>query len=274
MREPFVFRKVNDNFYVIAEMHDVFPAHEKSNPPHTCTLGLVIGQRKAALIDTGTGMGDIAQFVSQFTDLPIIVLNTHGHLDHVGANSLFEKRFLSKKDEPLLAQNKKEDRLGFLKSLYEKSPDMIEYAEKNIVGDATFDYSFIEDGDIVDLGGVQLETLAFPGHTKGSLVFIDRRDQVVFGGDSILFRVLLNIESDALVTDYVKAMDNFLKKTEGIDEIIPGHQWASLHKSDAYELRECAMDIINGAPGNPINFLHRDCRIHEHGKKRICFNPC
>lgn len=272
MNKPYIFKKVNDHFYLIAEMHNVFPKHEKSNPPHTCTMGLVIGEKKAALIDTGAGIGDLKAFVSQLTDKPIIVLNTHAHMDHIGANSLFDISYFSEKDVGLLKDNSKESRLGFLRSVLDGLPDMITYAEQNIIGDAPFRYEFIEDGDVIDLGGVHLEVLAIPGHSKGSLAFIDKRDNVVFGGDSILFRVLLNVEPDASIHDYVNSLDHLLKVTEGIDTIIPGHQWEPLHRSDVLELRECAMEILGGAEGSPITLLDRAGRIHVHGKKRIVFN--
>lgn len=271
MYEPYIFKKINDRFYIIAEMHNVFPANEKSNPLHTCTFGLVIGERKAALIDSGTGIGNLAAFISQFTALPIVVLNTHTHLDHIGADSLFEKIFFSEKDVGLLPLCTKESRLGFLKTVLEGSPDKIKYAEKHIIGDAPFEYGFIEDGDCFDLGGIQLEAIAFPGHTKGSLAFLDRRDGVVFTGDSILFRVLLNLEESTPVPDYIKSMDRFLEKIKGIDVLIPGHQWEPFHKSDALELRECAAEIVNGVPGSPITLLGKSGHIHEHRKKRIVF---
>ena len=49
--QPYVYRKVDDRFYVIAEIHQPFPRDETSNPPHTQQMGLFIGDRRAALID-------------------------------------------------------------------------------------------------------------------------------------------------------------------------------------------------------------------------------
>ncbi len=51
---------------------------------------LVIGKKKALLVDTGLGIKDIKKEVEKITDLPIIVINTHSHFDHVGGNSLFD----------------------------------------------------------------------------------------------------------------------------------------------------------------------------------------
>ena len=50
---------------------------------------LVTGTERAALIDTGMGIGNIQAEVVRLTNLPIVVVNTHTHLDHVGDNHRF-----------------------------------------------------------------------------------------------------------------------------------------------------------------------------------------
>jgi len=50
---------------------------------------LVIGKKRAIIIDTGTGIGDLKQVVSELTDLPVSVVNTHTHWDHIGNNYQF-----------------------------------------------------------------------------------------------------------------------------------------------------------------------------------------
>jgi len=51
---------------------------------------LAIGNEKGVLIDTGTGLGDLKRLVGELTDLPVSVINTHTHWDHIGANSQFD----------------------------------------------------------------------------------------------------------------------------------------------------------------------------------------
>lgn len=50
---------------------------------------LVEGEKKALLIDALTGVGSLKAFVRELTDLPVEVVNTHGHLDHCGADFEF-----------------------------------------------------------------------------------------------------------------------------------------------------------------------------------------
>ena len=56
----------------------------------TVNTYLVIGQEQAALVDSGTGVGDIRKVVSSLTSLSCEVLSTHHHWDHVGGSRLFD----------------------------------------------------------------------------------------------------------------------------------------------------------------------------------------
>ncbi|MCR4607053.1 MAG: MBL fold metallo-hydrolase, partial [Oscillospiraceae bacterium] len=57
-----------------------------------CTL--IIGSRSALLADTGIGFGNIAKAVENFTDLPVIAVNTHEHLDHSMGGRFFDKVYM------------------------------------------------------------------------------------------------------------------------------------------------------------------------------------
>jgi glyoxylase-like metal-dependent hydrolase (beta-lactamase superfamily II) len=66
---------------------------------------LVLGREKALLFDTMTGLGDLKAQVRELTDLPLTVVNSHGHFDHVGGNWQFECVYLSRIDWPLMEMN-------------------------------------------------------------------------------------------------------------------------------------------------------------------------
>ena len=52
---------------------------------------LILGERGAVMFDTGLGIGDIKRVVLALTSLPIVVLNSHTHDDHVGDNWEFSE---------------------------------------------------------------------------------------------------------------------------------------------------------------------------------------
>ena len=76
-------------FEVYKPVPGVFAIYE----PHQAeeTIGyLIVGQKRALLFDTGMGIGDIKKITAELTKLPIIVLNSHTHDDHVGGNWEFD----------------------------------------------------------------------------------------------------------------------------------------------------------------------------------------
>src|SRR5258706_6075323 len=47
---------------------------------------LILGDDRALLFDTGLGVGKISAVVIRLTTLPVTVINSHTHFDHVGGN--------------------------------------------------------------------------------------------------------------------------------------------------------------------------------------------
>ena len=50
---------------------------------------MILGKEKALLFDTGNGIGKIRAVVNGLTSLPVLVLNSHTHFDHIGGNAEF-----------------------------------------------------------------------------------------------------------------------------------------------------------------------------------------
>ncbi len=266
--QPYVYRKISDRLYIIAEIHQPFPRDEVTNPPHTQQIGLLIGDKQAAVIDTGLGLADLRKFVLQFTDLPVIVLSTHGHLDHVGANQLFDMSYIGKGDEATMLGSKRADRLKGYAEFMSGNTAMIEFAGKSMVDDKPFKYGFVKDGDKIDLGGIEIEVIGFPGHTPGSVAYVERQHKVAFTGDSMLFRVLLNDRTK--LAQWADSVRNFAAKTQGIDTIINGHQWEPFHRSDIDEELALASAIQNRTITGTRKFLlFADRTIYTLGSKRI-----
>jgi glyoxylase-like metal-dependent hydrolase (beta-lactamase superfamily II) len=129
---------------------------------------LVKGAKKYALIDSGMGRGALKVYLSQFTGgLPIEVVFTHNHGDHIGQADEFIRESVEQIGEA--------DRPGLEQLLKGRGiPD--EVIAKNVVS--------AHDGDRIDLGDRSLVIYAAPGHTPGSLVVFDEQAGNLFTGDS------------------------------------------------------------------------------------------
>jgi hypothetical protein len=64
---------------------------------------LILGEKRALLFDTGLGVGRISATVARLTPLPVTVINSHTHFDHVGGNAEFQE--IWNRDLPYTRQN-------------------------------------------------------------------------------------------------------------------------------------------------------------------------
>ena len=66
---------------------------------------LIEGSEKALLIDGLAGVGSLKAFVRELTDLPVTLVNTHGHVDHIGADFEYGEVYIDPADIALLYEH-------------------------------------------------------------------------------------------------------------------------------------------------------------------------
>lgn len=171
-------------FEVYEPATGVFAIYE----PHQSeeTIGyLITGENRAVLFDTGMGISDIKKVVTELTKLPIVVLNSHTHDDHVGGNWEFDTIYGM--DTDFTRQNARGSR----------DDAQAEIAPGEICGTlpAGFDAKsyqtlpwkimrYMHDGETIELGGRMIEVIATPGHTPDAISLLDRANGLLFTGDT------------------------------------------------------------------------------------------
>ncbi len=65
---------------------------------------LLCGGEKALLIDTCFGYRGFAETVKSLTGLPVVVANTHAHLDHIGGNHFFDELWYHEADKDIFPE--------------------------------------------------------------------------------------------------------------------------------------------------------------------------
>jgi glyoxylase-like metal-dependent hydrolase (beta-lactamase superfamily II) len=148
---------------------------------------LVEGDERAALLDSGSGIGFVRPLVEKLTDKPVVVLLTHGHVDHAMGASEFppENVYINKEDAYIY--NGEHGTYEFRKAglfLMEEGADEV-VPEEDFTPLVPIDaYNDLKEGDKFDLGGISIEMFACPGHTKGSLVMLIPEERTVLLGDA------------------------------------------------------------------------------------------
>ena len=171
------------------------------------TCYLVCGQEKAMVIDTVNGMEDLHAVIRTLSDLPLIVVNTHGHGDHIFGNAFFQEAFLHPADRPLAAEH-----FAMFQEEYDKQ------------GLKPCPFRDAAVGQVFDLGGLELEVVSLAGHTAGSIGLMDRQDRILFSGDGLIPHCWMQLKESLPVAALRRSIAD-LKAAHGheIDYVLSGH---------------------------------------------------
>ena len=193
-RDWFVTREIAPRTWLICE-----PGH--------VSCWLLAGSDRAVLIDSGLGVSSIADAAHSLVSVPISVVNTHHHFDHVGGNADFEVRMSHAAGAKLVAsrpnprvlsayQNSVDSTVDLAmesarlhRELYGTAPpeDTLKPLPRPLVG-ATRPVAathLLEDGERIDLGDRSLTALHAPGHSPDSLFVVDEQLGIAAVGDSV-----------------------------------------------------------------------------------------
>jgi glyoxylase-like metal-dependent hydrolase (beta-lactamase superfamily II) len=233
---------------------------------------LVLGENKAAIIDTGNGIGDIKSLVERLTKLPIIVVNTHTHGDHIGGNyqfdeiAVFESGF--SQDRSLKGQTK--DQMGnYLGEdmVWKPLPD---YFDADTWRISPFRVStWLKDGDKINLGGIVLEILHTPGHSPDSICILDRKNRVFWTGDSFYPAPIYIYSPTTNLDQFIKSFSKMVDYMPFYDWVMPSHNEPKVEKNLIKECYEAASKIKEGTAGEYIEGFASGIRVHRYDYDRF-----
>ena len=177
---------VQDDWFEVYRIRDgIYAIYEPGHFQEVISY-LVLGREKALLIDTGLGIGDIRSVVRQLTRLPVEVMNTHSHFDHIGGNHQFETVYIL--NHPTAVR-----RLQLGASHQELAGEVTPGANAKPYP-AGFDperytippcrFGTVEEGHIFDLGGRKLWVIYTPGHSDDSVMLAEDEEKLLFTGDT------------------------------------------------------------------------------------------
>ena len=186
---------------------------------------LVEGDDHAALIDSGTGIGDLRAQVEKLTTRPVVVLNTHGHWDHIGGDHRFDQVGIHAAEadrlrHPQVAQAAER----FLRNLQQEggaTPPETRFDEFQVEPmEPTF---LLEQGQVIDLGDRQLQVWHTPGHSPGSVCFIDEAERLLFCGDIMYEGAILLHLAGGDPALMLQSYEVLAEMAWDINLVMPGH---------------------------------------------------
>lgn len=219
---------------------------------------LLIGTEKALLIDTAYGFTDVPAAIRQITDLPLIVVNTHGHMDHMHGNHLYPQVHISRDDREVFLRHSDPEYLMGL---------MEEIARENKLPQFLLKLPMLRVKDTVhcepstsvplpeqmyfELGRRKVSIPKTPGHTIGSITLLDEKNKWAFSGDTTCQAgVLLQFPESASVQTFRSSVVSLKELVQDgrITTFFPAHQQTPLGTDilDVY-ISNCDR-ILNGPP--------------------------
>ncbi|MBQ7850331.1 MAG: MBL fold metallo-hydrolase [Clostridia bacterium] len=212
------------------------------------TCFLIAGRDKALLVDTANGYEDLAEIVRSLTSLPVVVVNTHGHGDHILGNAYFGEAWMHPADFALY-----EMFAGYAREQLER------------LGLGLCPLKPLSIGQVFDLGGVQLEVVDLKGHTEGSVGLLDKAGRILYTGDGLNTHLWMQLDHSLPVS---VLLDTFLKLKEehgaDFDHIAHGHAKELRGREVLDWMIAGCEDILAGRTENdlPYEYFGGVCRQH------------
>jgi len=208
---------------------------------------LILGEKRALLFDTGLGVGDIRTVVRGLTRLPVIVLNSHTHFDHVGANADFEEVLALDTDytrKNALGDPRGADKVfwpGALCGMLPKGVDAATWVLRPFKISRS-----VHDGDQVDLGGRKLRVIATPGHTPDSLCLFDEANGLLFTGDTFYLGPIYLFVPETSLPDYFASVDRLAAMASRVKLLLPAHNIPVANPEYLGRLKKAVEELQSG----------------------------
>lgn len=155
---------------------------------------------------------EIEDFISKEGINIKLILNTHGHIDHIIGNEWAKKLFkvpllMHKDDMPLIDKAMIQAEMYGVTFPQPPDPD-----------------KFIDENDNIKFADSVFKIIHTPGHSPGSVCFIDEKEKIIFGGDCV-FKNSIG-RTDLWMGDIDILLDSINNKIFKYDDdyiIYPGH---------------------------------------------------
>jgi hydroxyacylglutathione hydrolase len=173
------------------------------------------GARECFILDPGFEPELIERFIDSANLIPIAVLNTHGHSDHIAGNAAMKRRW---PDCPLIIGERDADKLV--------DPTKNLSAGYGVALTSPAADQTVRDGETLQLAGIPWQVVETPGHSVGHVVFVhaEHNPPIIFGGD-VLFQGSIGRTDfpDGSFEDLVASIHNKLFTLPDESIVLPGH---------------------------------------------------
>ena len=140
------------------------------------TIGYLVGDEstgKAMVVDAPKDSATPLFKVASRHNLTIeLIVSTHGHWDHIADNAALQQLTLA----PIAIHRLDEPRINNPKPTFFQLPFEIPPTKAG---------RYLEPGDPIQVGNLKFEVIFTPGHTEGGICLYERKEKILFSGDTL-----------------------------------------------------------------------------------------
>jgi hydroxyacylglutathione hydrolase len=175
-----------------------------------CYILAAASNTSAIIIDPGYEVRKIKRALDKNKLTPAFIINTHGHIDHIGCDDEFGVPVYIHKADLAALRDPQINLSSFLAAPYSYQAEV----------------KTLEDKDSIELGTIQLEVIHTPGHTAGGICLLMKKpvDNILFSGDTLFYQSVGRSDFPGADGDLlVKSIKERLLSLPDDTVVYPGH---------------------------------------------------
>ena len=202
---------------------------------------LLKGRDFSIMIDSGVNCPDAYDMAKKLVPNEIILLNTHGVGDLISGTGGFKEIWMHKND--------------YINCAIQQRFPHVKLKE-------------LSDGDVLDMGDRRLKVLFVPGHTKGSLAFLDVEKRILYAGDSVQNTMIYMFGERRCPEVFEQTLDKLINLKEEYDYIYSSHGDFCLEKDFVDKVKASWLKVLND------EIEYQECVIHGNKVKAYKMDYC
>ncbi|MDB5552655.1 MAG: hypothetical protein JWL86_2639 [Rhizobium sp.] len=274
-RTPSQSLAIDDDWFDVLKVSDyLFAISEPRHYEHT-VIYLLLGSDRAILIDTGCGIGNLRRVVEQLTTLPVTVVNTHTHLDHLGSNHQFSEICMFDHPRSRDISSVGASRKLLLWELHRDELVTLPWPRDFRIEESAlppFDVSrWLKHDDVLEIGDICLRVLHTPGEAPDHICLLDHTHRILFCGDILLNGAVWSHLDGGDVGDLQKSYTLLMRRFDEFDVLMPSHN-APCQGKDLLPIALAASeDVLSGIaePQAGVDLWGRHYKKYDFGRISI-----
>lgn len=177
---------------------------------------------KVIIVDPGNDAPSIADEIIRNSWTPVMIVLTHGHMDHTGAVLELKKRYsipvaLHREDRFFMGHESKTN----MKEMYADMGPEADFMIDMLWSETPDPDILLEEGALPGDSG--LKVIHTPGHSPGSICLYSENEEILFSGDTLFCRGLGR--TDLKGGSYPVLIESLKKlmSLKGETKVYPGH---------------------------------------------------